>query len=70
MLSIARSVVGRDLPILGVNLGKLGFLAEFAPEELERAIGDVLGGRYIIEERLVLEGVCPALEGEYDSSGE
>jgi NAD+ kinase len=63
MLSIARSVVGRDLPILGVNLGKLGFLAEFAPEELERAIGDVLGGRYIIEERLVLEGVCPALEG-------
>ena len=64
MLGIARKVAGRDLPILGVNLGKLGFLAEFAPEELERAIDDVLAGRYLVEERLVLEAVCPALEGK------
>jgi NAD+ kinase len=64
MLSIARSVVGRNLPILGVNLGKLGFLAEFAPEELERSIGDVIAGRYVVEDRLVLEGVSPALEGK------
>jgi len=64
MLSIARSVVGRNLPILGVNLGKLGFLAEFAPEELERAIGDVVAGRYVVEDRLVLEAVSPALEGK------
>jgi len=64
MLSIARAVVGRNLPILGVNLGKLGFLAEFAPEELARAIGDIISGRFVVEDRLVLEAVSPVLEGK------
>jgi len=64
MLSIARAVAGRNLPILGVNLGKLGFLAEFAPEELARAIGDIIAGRYVVEDRLVLEAVSPVLEGK------
>jgi len=55
ILAAARAVGRRGTPILGVNLGKLGFLAELAPGELERAIGDILAERYIVDERLVIE---------------
>jgi len=64
ILAVARSVGSKSTPILGVNLGKLGFLAELAPEEFEQAIGDILGKRYVIEERLVLEAVCTKMTGK------
>lgn len=64
MLGVARDVGSRGTPILGVNLGKLGFLAEFAPDELQSALEHVLSGNYIIEERLVLEATTPALPGK------
>jgi len=64
ILAAARSVGRRGIPILGVNLGKLGFLAELAPEELESAIGDILSGKYRIEERLVLEARSTAQPGK------
>jgi NAD+ kinase len=60
ILAVARQVGPRATPILGVNLGKLGFLAEFAPQELDRAVGDLIEGRVVLEDRLVLEGVSPA----------
>ena len=55
LLAAARAVGRRGTPILGVNLGKLGFLAELAPEELDRAVGDILAGKYIVDERLIIE---------------
>jgi NAD+ kinase len=55
ILAAARAVGRRGTPILGVNLGKLGFLAELAPEELEKAVGDILANKYVVEERLVIE---------------
>jgi NAD+ kinase len=61
MLAVARSVGERGTPILGVNLGKLGFLAEFAPEELDQAIEDILAKNYLVEDRLVLEATSPSL---------
>ncbi len=64
MLSAARQVGTNGTPILGVNLGKLGFLAEFAPEELQNALESVLAGRYVIEERLLLEATTPSLPGK------
>lgn len=64
ILSAARSVGRRGTPILGVNLGKLGFLAELAPDELEHAIGDILSSKYRIEERLVLEARSTAQPGK------
>jgi len=63
ILAVARSVGARGTPILGVNLGKLGFLAEFAPEELDRAIEDILAKNYLVEDRLVLEATSPSLPG-------
>lgn len=63
ILSAARNVGAHGTPILGVNLGKLGFLAEFAPEEIPVALDDIIAGKYIVEERLVLEAECPAIPG-------
>lgn len=64
MLAAARDVGSNGTPILGVNLGKLGFLAEFTPEELQSELQSVLAGRYIIEERLLLEATTPSLPGK------
>ncbi len=63
ILSVARLVGTRQTPILGVNLGKLGFLAEVSPDELERAVGEILAGKYLIEDRLVLEASHPGSPG-------
>jgi NAD+ kinase len=60
ILAVARFIAGREVPILGINLGKLGFLAEFGPTEIEGAIDDVVAGRLQVEERLVLEGTSPS----------
>jgi len=61
ILSAARLVGADGTPILGVNLGKLGFLAEIAPGELSQAIGDIVEKKFVVEERLVLEATSPAL---------
>jgi NAD+ kinase len=63
ILSAARAVGERAIPILGVNLGKLGFLAELSPDELPAVTDDILAGRYIVQERLVLEARTAALPG-------
>jgi len=55
MLAAARLVGSEETPILGVNLGGLGFLAEVSAEELYPRMEDVLGGKYTIEKRMVLQ---------------
>ncbi len=49
---IARS--GRDVPILAVNFGSLGFLTEITRPELQSALADVLDGRFTLDERMML----------------
>jgi len=49
-----RAVAGCGVPILGVNLGRLGFLAEVDPSEIEPAIEAVMAGEYFVEERMML----------------
>ena len=60
ILRTARELRG-TVPILGVNLGRLGFLAEVSAEELEEAFGEVLDGRVRVEERT---GLSAYAEGE------
>jgi NAD+ kinase len=55
LLAAARAVGTRAVPILGVNLGGLGFLTDTASGELYRALEDVLAGRYKVETRMRLE---------------
>ena len=49
---IARS--GRDVPILAVNFGSLGFLTEITRPELQSALAEVLDGRFTLDERMML----------------
>jgi NAD+ kinase len=54
LLGVARNMPGRPVPILGVNLGSLGFLTETTLEEMESMLGEVLDGRYEVEDRMML----------------
>lgn len=63
ILAAARAVGARATPILGVNLGKLGFLTELPPDELPAVTDDLLNGRYIVQERLVLEARVSTVPG-------
>ena len=54
LLKAARLVAPHGIPILGVNLGRLGFLTEVEPSELEGALARLFAGEYEIEERLML----------------
>jgi NAD+ kinase len=55
LLAVAREIGDAPVPILGVNLGQLGFLAEVAPEEQQGALDHVLGGRFETVPRMRLE---------------
>ena len=55
LLSVARLVDGMDIPLLGINLGSLGFLTELAMSEIYPELENVLEGRFQIEERVRLD---------------
>jgi NAD+ kinase len=55
LLSVAREVGSQTVPILGVNLGTLGFLAEFAPSEEREILERVLRGEYDTYPRMRLD---------------
>jgi NAD+ kinase len=65
ILSTARLVGNRQIPILGVNLGKLGFLAEVSPNEAFEFIKRICKGDYRIEDRMVLEAKVTGREETY-----
>ncbi len=54
-LRAAAKVGNKGIPILGINTGRLGFLAAVAPEDMERAIEDIYLRNYDVEERTTLE---------------
>lgn len=55
LLSVARLVEGKDVPILGVNLGGLGFLTEVTLEELFPALGKIFKKAFVTDDRLMLK---------------
>ncbi len=57
MLYATRLVAGRDVPLLGINRGRLGFLADITPGEMLRRVDEVLAGDFEEEPRLMLEAV-------------
>ncbi len=64
LLKAARDIVECEIPLLGVNLGTLGYLAEVEISNIEDALDKLLHGTYIIEERMMLTGsVCHKMEG-------
>ncbi|MGZ3695318.1 MAG: NAD(+)/NADH kinase [Bdellovibrionota bacterium] len=54
-LSIARQMIWKSIPILGVNLGTLGFLTEVKTDEVYETLEGILKGKYSVQERTMLE---------------
>jgi NAD+ kinase len=55
LLRASRMVAGLEVPVLGVNLGQLGFLTAAAEEELESALDRLLHRQYILDRRFTLK---------------
>jgi len=55
ILSAARRMNGNSTPVLGVNMGRLGFLAEVAPDELCGVLPSVLAGHFVPSPRMLLK---------------
>lgn len=54
MLSAARNLAGRDVPLVGVNQGRLGFMTDIASSKMIDVMAEILAGRHAIEERTML----------------
>jgi NAD+ kinase len=59
MLRALGRFLGADVPVIGVNFGRVGFLASIRPEEIESGLARVFEGEYVVEE-------LPTLEAEVD----
>lgn len=55
LLKTAARVHSKDTPIIGVNIGRLGFLADVVPSEIETAISDIYAGNYRVDEHSVIK---------------
>jgi NAD+ kinase len=55
-LRAARAVAEVDVPLLGVNLGKIGFLSKIEADELESTLAQVATGQFTLDERMALRG--------------
>jgi NAD+ kinase len=68
LLATARMVVTRGKPVLGINLGSLGFLTQLTPSQLVPALDAIVEGKYHIEKRMLLKVEVPGsseLESPY-----
>ncbi len=57
-LHAAGCVGAKSIPILGINTGRLGFLSDVLPEDMEVMIDEIYGNHYKVEERSVLQMRC------------
>lgn len=56
LLGVGRQLSDYEVPVLGINRGGLGFLADVSPDQLESQVGAVLDGHYKIERHFLLQG--------------
>lgn len=56
VLRAARDLVERDVPLLGINLGTLGYLSEIGADEIGAAAEKLILDEYVLEERMMLSG--------------
>lgn len=69
MLGAARAMVAYDVPVLGVNRGRLGFLTDIMPDEVESKVSEVLDGKYLTESRFLLD-MALVRDGQEIGSGD
>lgn len=56
LLHASRDLMGMDIPLIGVNFGHLGFLADVEAEAVEDMVDRLMSDDYLIEKRMMLEG--------------
>lgn len=54
LLNAARAAVNHQTPVLGINRGRLGFLTDIRPSELDNKVSEVLDGKFVEEKRFLL----------------
>ena len=54
VLKVAKACAEYSVPVLGINLGHVGFLAEEEPDNLDEAVAALAGGNYVLESRTLL----------------
>lgn len=57
LIEVARLFWDKAIPILGINMGTLGYLTEVEVGGIEEAVGQVIRGDYVLERRMMLEGI-------------
>ena len=57
LLSTGRKFASKGVPLCGINLGRVGFLAEIETDEIIDKLTKIINNNYFIEKRLMLEGV-------------
>ncbi|MCW8933040.1 MAG: NAD(+) kinase [Gammaproteobacteria bacterium] len=68
LLSAARSLVGFGVPLLGINLGHLGFLVDLCAIDVHKALDEIMAGKYTEENRFLL--ICEIeRDGDYFGGG-
>lgn len=55
MLGVAQTMAAHSVPVLGINRGRLGFLTDILPEEIDTRIARILAGEYYEEARFLIE---------------
>ena len=55
MLHVARSLASYALPMIGINLGRLGFLTDLSADRLHEGMDELLRGEFTVEERIMLQ---------------
>ena len=55
ILNCSRMYGSKGVPLLGINLGKLGFLSDIAPDEVTTSLLEVINGKYLTDKRFFLE---------------
>ena len=63
LLGVAREATSHKIPILGINLGRLGFLAEVERHEIEACLDKLLAGAYTVENRMMIHAVIRKASG-------
>ena len=63
LLSVARSAAAAGVPVMGINYGSLGFLTSTVREESERAVDDLIAGRYERSSRMMLRASVETTDG-------
>jgi NAD+ kinase len=70
LLNASRNLVDHNVPILGVNLGRLGFLVDVSPEEIHKRMNEILDGKFEEEHRIMLTTTIERHDGTANSVGD